>query len=267
MCPNRYNQRNVVFGPGAFTKHIQYNINFLVLAALLLSAQISLADEPNDANFPQPGKEFAFNFDGHKMVLYLPQDYNDFNSAPVIFYYHGQGGQPNVDFFRHVTDSKGFIIVGMSYADEPEAPVTRGKLTNYIRGEVKRLGKLKLHLERDLHLKIDNRKLIIAGISKGGWMTNDLLEYRPQPWAGAVILAAGRRATLESSKSKGFEGKAVYIGAGEQDPNLRAAQRARDFLRRAGADVTFEMYEGLGHDVKPDSAILRQWLKDRTKDN
>jgi poly(3-hydroxybutyrate) depolymerase len=241
-------------------------MNLLFLVALLsICCPFARADEPNDINLPQPGREFPFNFDGHKIVLYLPLNYNDINSAPVIFFYHGQGGQPNVDFFRHVTDSKGFIIVGMSYADEPEAPVTRGKLANYIRGEIKRLGKLKLYLERDLHLKMDDRKLIIAGISKGGWMANDLLEYRPTPWAGAVILAAGRRATAESSKAKSFEGKAVYIGAGEQDPNLRAAQRARDFLRRAGADVTFEMYEGLGHAVKPDSTILRRWLSQWTK--
>lgn len=234
-------------------------------ALLMLLVQVALAEESSDANQPQPGKEFAFNFDGHKIVLYLPQDYNDINSVPVIFNYHGQGGHPNVDFFRHVTGSKGFIIVGMSYADEPQAPVSRGRHTNYIRGEVRRLGKLKRYLERDLHLKMDDRKLIIAGISKGGWMTNDLFEYRPRPWAGAVILAAGRRATLESSSSKKFKGKSVYIGAGEKDPNLRAAQRARDFLRKAGADVTFEMYEGLGHNVKPDSTVLRQWLSDRTK--
>ena len=249
-------------------KCIQLNKQiFLFFALLTLLVQTDLAEESNDANLPQPGREFSLNFDGHKIVLYLPQDYNDINTAPVIFYYHGQGGHPNVDFFRQVTDSKGFIIVGMSYADEPQGPVTSGRLTNYIRGEVRRLGKLKLYLERDLHLKIDDRKLIIAGISKGGWMTNDLFEYRPHPWAGAVILAAGRRAAPESSKSKGFEGKSVYIGAGEKDPNLRAAERARDFLRRAGADVTFEMYEGLGHTVKPDSVILRQWLKERKEDN
>jgi predicted esterase len=244
-------------------KHPRFST--FLLALLFLCTVTIRADEPNDINLPQPGEEFPFNFDGHKTVLYLPQDYNDINTAPVIFFYHGQGGQPNVNFFRHVTDSKGFIIVGMSYANEPEAPVTMGRHTNYIRGEVKRLGKLKLYLQRNLHLKIDDRKLILAGISKGGWMTDDLFEYQPRPWAGAVIIAGGRRATIESSKPKGFKDKSVYIGVGEKDPNRTAAERARGYLRKAGADVTFEIYEGLGHAVKPDSVVLRRWLNDRLK--
>ncbi len=244
----------------------QCNINLLLFPALLLlCAPISRADEPNDINLPQPGKEFPFNFDGHKIVLFLPQDYNDMNTAPVIFFYHGQGGHSNVDFFRHVTDSKGFIIVGMSYADEPEAPLTMGRHTNYIRGEVRRLGKLKLYLKRDLRLKINDRKLIITGISKGGWFVNELLEYKPRPWAGAVIIGAGRMTTATDFDTKYLKDKPVYIGVGEKDPNRTAAERARGFLRKAGAWVTYEIYEGLGHAVKPDSAVLRQWLKDRIK--
>jgi acetyl esterase/lipase len=249
-------------------KRILYKINFSFFTALLfLCAATIRASEPNDINLPQAGREYAFNFDEHKIVLYLPQDYNDINAAPVIFYYHGQGGHANVDFFRHVTDSKGFIIVGMSYADEPETPVTPGELDNYIRGEVRRLGKLKLYLERKLHLRMDNSKLFVSGISKGGWEANDIFEFRPRPWAGAIIIAAGRLAKTKTAKAEKFKDKFVYIGVGETDPNRRAAERARRFLRGAGADVTFEIYEGLGHAVKPDSNVLRQWLKERAEEN
>jgi dienelactone hydrolase len=182
------------------------------------------------------------------------------NAAPVIFYY---GGDPDTTFFRYITDSKGAIILGMSYANEPRPPITKGAYTNYIKGEVRMLGSLTKYLQKDLGLRIDESRLIITGRSRGGWLTNDIFEYRPQPWAGAAIVSAGRRATTKPASIAEFKGKPVYIGAGEFDPNMKAAKRSRAFLLRAGADVTFEMYEGFGHKMDTESAVFRQWIKDR----
>ncbi|MBN1795626.1 MAG: dienelactone hydrolase family protein [Sedimentisphaerales bacterium] len=251
-------------------RHNQGGTNYLLFIALLLIfGSVSLANDtgPSKADSPffQPGKETLLTFEEHKLVLYLPLDYNDINAAPVIFFYHGQGGHPSTDFFQHVTGSKGFVIVGMSYADEPEGEVLRGQVLNYLKIEFRRLARLKIHLKRELNVRIDEKKLFVSGISKGGWFTSDLLDYNPRPWAGAVIIAAGRREITQETNPKNLKGKPIYIGAGETDTNRHSAERAQAFYRRCGAEVTFEIYEGLGHSAKADSVRLQQWLADRIK--
>ena len=57
-----------------------------------------------------------------------------------------------------------------------------------------------------------------------------------------------------------MRGQAIYIGAGEDESNIVPAQKAADFYRKHGADVTFEQYDGLGHQMKLDSTVLRDWL-------
>ena len=246
-------------------RRTQCSINFLLLLALLLCSSLSRPGEPNDGNLPGPGREVPFVFEGDQLVLFVPQDYNDINLAPVIFYYPGQGGTPSTRFFQAVTESKGFIIVGMSYTYEPKAPANQGRYINYLRSETMRMGKIKKHLKKDLGLRIDDGKLFIAGISKGGWFTSEVIQLRPQPWAGAVIIAAGRTRGTQYPGVRHLRDKPIYIGAGETDVNRPSAEKARTFYQRAGAVVTFEIYEGLGHDAKPDSVVLRDWLKNLTK--
>jgi hypothetical protein len=53
----------------------------------------------------------------------------------------------------------------------------------------------------------------------------------------------------------------IYIGAGETDPNLLPARRAREVYKRNGALVTLEEYAGHGHEVPLDAVRLRAWLQ------
>ncbi|MFA5423914.1 MAG: hypothetical protein WC374_08665 [Phycisphaerae bacterium] len=231
---------------------------------LIIPAAPLLGQKVNDVNTPdlRPGAESKFTFEGDELVIFIPNDYNDSNALPVIFYYHGQGGKPDVGFFRYVTDSNGFIIIGMSYTYEPKPPASAARYANYLKTEMRRVGKLILYLQRDLGVKIDNNKLIVSGISKGGWFTSEAIEYRPQPWAGAIIIAAGRVRTTDYPGVKKLKDKLIYIGVGETDPNRKSGELANGFYRRYGAIVTFEIYEGLGHAPNPHSQILKQWLKD-----
>jgi predicted peptidase len=48
-------------------------------------------------------------------VVYVPADYTPDRAWPVIFCYHGAGGSATICPFWHITQGKGFIIVGMNY--------------------------------------------------------------------------------------------------------------------------------------------------------
>jgi predicted esterase len=66
--------------------------------------------------------------------------------------------------------------------------------------------------------------------------------------------------TTEQGK-KALRGKAIYIGAGETDPNLESAKKAAAYYEHLGAKVTFEMFKGEGHSFDPSgSEILQKWL-------
>jgi hypothetical protein len=58
-------------------------------------------------------------------------------------------------------------------------------------------------------------------------------------------------------------GKHVYIGVGEEDPNLLAACQARETYARQGASVTFEVYRGTGHEIPAleVSPLLGSWFR------
>ncbi len=247
----------------------QNSLRCLIYLVLLLCTSSSWAGEPNDINLPLPGEPFPFTFEGFDVVVQVPVDYNDLNETPLIFYYHGAGGRANVHYLAQMTESKGFILAGMTYTFGANGTVLLKRYTNHLKGEIKRVWRIKKHLEDELQLRIDDQQIFLGGISKGGWFTNDLFEIKPGLWAGALIIAAGRSQSTEMSASEKpiplFKGKPVYIGVGENDVNRPAAERAKKYLRSVEADVTFEIYEGLGHAVDPESQLVRQWLKERLK--
>lgn len=253
-----------------FNKRISLISTAFCLVCFSTAGTLFAADAPEgitDVNFA-PGQEFRIDVNSkpagidHFMV-YVPLDYNDNRDWPVIFCYHGMGGQPTTWPFKQITQGRGFIIVGMGYVPGGEGPMNEGQYVNYI----KRLRKSVLEVKRYLskHLKIDERQFFVTGCSKGGWHTAALLESGPRIWAGAVILAAGREQAVNlltsDANRKALRAKPVYIGAGEKDVNFDPANKAAVYYKRLGAVVTFEQYKGEGHICYPPNPDkLYNWL-------
>jgi predicted esterase len=253
-----------------FNKRISLVSTAFCLVCFFAAGTLFAADTPEeivDVNFA-PGQEFRADVNSkivgidHFMV-YVPSDYNDERDWPVIFFYHGMGGQPTTELFRQITGGRGFIIVGMGYVPGGESPMNEGQYVNYI----KRLKKSVLEVKRYLskNLKIDEKQFFVTGCSKGGWHTAALLESGPKIWAGAVILAAGRLQAVNLLSTvvnkKALRGKPVYIGAGEKDVNLDPADKAAVYYKRLGAVVTFERFQGQGHICyPPNPEKLYNWL-------
>jgi predicted peptidase len=231
------------------------------IAGTLFAANNS---EPNFA----PGCEVRVDVNSkligidHFMV-YVPSDYNDKQDWPVIFFYHGQGGQPTTWPFKQITGGKGFIVVGMGYVSNDQGPITEGQYIQYIKRGRRSILDVKRHISE--RLRINEKRLFVTGSSKGGWYTSALLESSPKVWAGAVILAAGRTTAVNKLitevSRKALRGKPIYIGAGEKDINLAAAKRAVSYYKNLGAKVTFEEYKGAEHAFDPAKPKqLYNWL-------
>lgn len=223
--------------------------------------------EVNEVKF-SPGAEVRIDEDnerigGDHFLVYVPSDYTQEKDWPVIFCYHGQSGQPTTWPFRQVTEGKGFIVIGMGYAEGGEGKMTRSQYINYVKRERRSILEVVRYVRK--RLRVDEERMFVTGYSKGGWHSSLMLESSPRVWEGAVIFAAGRSRYVSlvtsPANKKALQGKAIYIGAGEKDVNMSAARKATTYYRRLGAEVTFEEFKGKGHSFDPaESQILRDWL-------
>ena len=209
------------------------------------------------------GEEVRIDVDNERIgndhfMVYVPSDYTDERDWPVIFCYHGQSGQPTTWPMRQAIRGKGFIVIGMGYVPTKKK-MTRGQYMNLLKREKRSVLEVKKYVGE--HLRVDEKRLFVTGFSKGGWHSANMVEASPRGWAGAVIFAAGRRGIVQPASKKALRGKPIYIGAGENDVNMKAAKKAAAYYRRLGAEVTFEEFKGAGHSFDPSgSEILYNWL-------
>ncbi len=237
---------------------------FLVFFVCILGVAFG-ADKTRKGEVPKfvAGEEVRVDVDnedigGDHFVVYVPSDYNDERDWPVIFCYHGQSGQPTTWPMRQAIRGKGFIVIGMGYVPTKQR-MSRGEYMNLLKREKRSVLEVKKYVGE--HLKIDERRLFVSGFSKGGWHSANMVEASPKGWAGAVIFAAGRRGIVQPASKKAFRGKPIYIGAGENDVNMKAAKKAAAYYRRLGAEVTFEEFKGEGHGFDPSgSETLYNWV-------
>jgi len=237
---------------------------FSCLMYLLAVELLLAADGPNSPSIElAPGKETRVDSNnkdigGGFFLVYVPSDYNGLQNWPVIFFYNGAGCQPSTELFRINTDGKGFVIIAMEYVPQTRDKMTQAQYLNSLRSEIKSIAAAKAYVSK--HLRIDSDKMFIAGISRGGWLVSSLFEFKPSAWAGTAIFCAGRNNIVTDTPKSLLYNKAVYIGSGEKDQNLNAAKKAAGVYERLGANMTFEMYKGLGHAADPNSQKLHDWL-------
>ncbi len=198
----------------------------------------------------------------------MPLDYTDDRDWPVIFRYMARADKYNPVLCREprmMTCDRGAIVVGMGYLKIKSGikKMTISEYRNSIKQELKSIFEAKKLISK--HLRLDNNRLFISGSSAGGWLASNLLEYRSQPWAGALIFGAGRDpdASLLTNKDSlsSFKGMPIFFGSspeGSHGPNHKWALRAAAIYELRGAIVTFETY---GRDDPRCSPLLRDWTR------
>lgn len=204
-------------------------------------------------------KTVELSFPGlkHRVLIALPDNYNPQKKYPAVFYYHGTNGVPNTSFVLEHVDSREWIVVGMAYQQLGRFTLTPENLGK----ELSLLQSVRRHLE--LKYSLDQNKCYITGFSKGGWMTDMLLQLEPN-LAGGAILGAGHMHNLKNLKiavPKKRTKRNVYIGVGRMDGNYPMGLAAVIFHRGRGAYTTFDPWYGLGHQLpREGSTALQQWF-------
>jgi len=244
----------------ATSRTVSGGVKLLIATAILMAVAGSLSAQESSGLLWQRGQELritdrAAGTDGCFLV-YVPADYDSSEQWPVVFYYHGLGGRPDTSLIRRVAIDKYCIVVGMSYY----APGMGGyrflgtedvRILHHVLSTIKQ------------HLSVNEKKLYVAGFSKGGFYACEMLRLLPREVAGAIILGAGSK-SLDATWPD-LAAKQVFIGCGRKDGFISSAVATRERLAERGATVTFEQWPDVGHSVG-DIAGLRKWLFEQTVD-
>jgi len=186
-------------------------------------------------------------------VVWVPKEYTLDRTWPAVFCYHGVDQKPTTYPFQPLMGGKGFVVVGMCYAGGPGL-----EAYGAVSRDVENVKRLLPALAQKL--KLDTRQLFIGGFSMGGFMGSSIGECTASIWAGMAICGAGRGGGGGVKDPQGFRGKPVFAGAGEKCPYHAGAQKAAEYYKAQGADVTFETWLGKGHTVDTKSKVFSDWM-------
>lgn len=208
-----------------------------------------------------PGSETRIETPSNEsyMVVYVPSDYDEDATWPLILCYHGSRGRPTTWPFRQATEGRGFIIAGLEYGTEAYGKTLRRE----------QLGPEIAHFEAVLAqlagiYNVDTSRVFMGGFSQGGYSTTVLGEHVGHRLAGLAILGAGRVYVDGRRPPKdAIWRKPVFVGCGTDDAaHHPRALEAAELYRHWGADVTLEEWPGVGHTFDPArSSALGRWLR------
>ena len=172
-------------------------------------------------------------------LLYLPKDYDQKESWPLLVFLHGSGergddlelvkthGPPKL-----IAEGKEFPFIVVS----PQCPKDRT-------WEPIELNALLDDLTKSY--KVDPDRICITGLSMGGFGTWELLARYPEFWAAAVPICGGCKVdTVEK-----FKQVPIWVFHGAKDPTvkLKASEEMVEALKAAGGKPKFTIYPEEGH--------------------
>jgi len=188
-------------------------------------------------------------------LLQLPPGYDEQESWPVLLFLHGAGergsdlemvkkhGPPKlIEGGRELP----FIVVS------PQCPAGRW-------WEAFELAALLDEIESQY--KVDGKRIYVTGLSMGGFGTWALAAYQPNRFAAIAPICGGG----EPFMTRLYSHVPTWVFHGDKDEvvPLERSQSMVEGLKRAGGNVKFTVYEGVGHDswTEPyaDEAFY-QWL-------
>jgi predicted peptidase len=188
-------------------------------------------------------------------LLSLPKDYAEQESWPVLLFLHGAGergsdlnlvkkhGPPKL-----IEAGKEFPFIVVS----PQCPGGRW-------WEPFELAALLDEIQANY--KVDQKRIYVTGLSMGGFGTWGLAAYQPNRFAAIAPICGGG----EPFTTRLYSHVPTWAFHGDQDNvvPLARSESMVDGLKRAGGNVKFTVYPGVGHDSWTetyDNEALYQWL-------
>jgi predicted esterase len=188
------------------------------------------------------------------VLVSLPENHDPAKSWPVVFSYHGFNGKPEVKMTRSHTGPKDWIVVGMGYVQQGKYQIEPADLAMELRA---------FRYVRDELIKsqgLDPKRIYLAGYSKGGWMTDTLLQAEPGIAGGAILMGGHIDSRMQKPVVLDKKTK-VFIGVGRLDPNYLFSLKALVHYRSRGLETFIEPWPGLKHEFPKEGSVgLREWF-------
>lgn len=190
-----------------------------------------------------------------KYLLYLPKDYDQKESWPLLLFLHGAGerGDDLNAVKKHgppklIEGGKDFPFIVAS----PQCP--RGKWW-----EPLELTALLDELAQKY--KVDKDRIYVTGLSMGGFGTWALAGYTPDRFAALVPICGGG----EPLRTRALTHVAVWVFHGAKDPivPLERSEKMVEALKKNGGNVKLTVYPNAGHDSWTEAYAdpkLYEWL-------
>jgi predicted peptidase len=189
-------------------------------------------------------------------LLYLPKDYDQKESWPLLLFLHGAGERGEdlnkVKFHgppKLIAAGKEFPFIVVS----PQCPTrSRG-------WQPFELSALLDDLTQKY--KVDKDRLYVTGLSMGGFGTWALAAYSPDRFAALVPICGGG----DPNTARRFAHVPIWVFHGAKDPTvpLSASERMVEALKKAGVTPKFTVYPDAGHDSWTEAynnPELYEWL-------
>ncbi len=190
-----------------------------------------------------------------KYLLYLPKDYQQKDSWPLLLFLHGAGergddlelvkkhGPPKL-----IASGKDFPFIVVS----PQCPQERwwepGELATLVDEIVEKQ-------------KVDKERIYVTGLSMGGFGTWSLAAYQPKRFAAIVPICGGG----EPFTTMLLAHVPAWVFHGAKDPvvPLERSEKMVEAMKKFGGNVKFTVYPEAGHDAWTETYAnpqLYQWL-------
>jgi predicted peptidase len=229
-----------------------------LVAAFLVGTNLSPAAEDQKM---EPGKQEPQKLERTIKVtmdylLYLPKNYAEKESWPLLLFLHGAGERgENLDRVK-VHGPPKLIAAGKDFpfiVVSPQRPNrSRGWQPHELSALLDEIGE---------KYKVDKERVYVTGLSMGGFGTWNLAFFAPDRFAALVPICGGG----DPNTARRFSHVAVWVFHGAKDSTvpLEGSEKMVEALKKAGSDVKFTVYPEAGHDSWTEAynnPELYEWL-------
>jgi len=188
-------------------------------------------------------------------LLYLPKDYAQKDSWPLLLFLHGAGERgDNLDRVKLHGPPK-LIAAGKEFpfiVVSPQCPRDRWWQPHELTALLDEM------VEKH---KVDKDRIYVTGLSMGGFGTWSLAGFSPDRFAALVPICGGG----DPNTIRRFAHVPVWVFHGAKDPlvPLAASERMVEALKKAKGNVKFTVYPEAGHDSWTEAYTnpeLYEWL-------
>ena len=229
----------------------------MVCVTVLLADPVGAAAEDQK---PEPGKQLAQKLDRTihvtmNYLFYLPKDYAEKDSWPLLLFLHGAGERGDDLEKVKVHGPPKLIAAGKEFpflVVSPQCPNNHSWRPDELSALLDEI------VEK---YKVDKDQIYVTGLSMGGFGTWSLAAYSPERFAALIPICGGG----DPNTARRLAHVAVWVFHGAKDPAvpLELSEKMVEALKKASGNVKFTVYPEAGHDSWTEAyntPELYEWL-------